>query len=86
MDFIVDLIRRDEEGVSEDHLRSVAQLYNDYMNFRYEASMRLYRNLYSVLGSYTPHETEMATRFSIVLSYMALTIYAGSPPSERVPY
>ena len=51
-DFITDLIRRDEEGESDDRRRSLATLYSDYMGFRYEASMRLYRNLYSVLGSF----------------------------------
>ncbi len=51
-DFITDLIRRDEEGESYERRHSVANLYSAYMSFRYEASMRLYRNLYSVLGSY----------------------------------
>jgi flavin-dependent dehydrogenase len=51
-DFITDLIRRDEEGESDDRRHALANLYSTYMSFRYEASMRLYRNLYSVLGSY----------------------------------
>jgi len=51
-DFITDLIRRDEEGISDERREALANLYSEYMRFRYEASMRLYRNLYSVLGSY----------------------------------
>jgi len=51
-DFITDLIRRDEEGESDERRHSLADLYSTYMDFRYEASMRLYRSLYSVLGSY----------------------------------
>ena len=51
-DFITDLIRREEEGESADRRHTLANLYSAYMSFRYEASMRLYRNLYSVLGSY----------------------------------
>lgn len=51
-DFIIDLIRHDEEGTSEERRQTLANLYSAYMGFRYEASMRLYRGLYSVLGSY----------------------------------
>jgi len=51
-DFLTDLIQRDLQEESEERLQQIASLYNDYMCFRYEASMRLYRNLYSLLGSY----------------------------------
>ncbi len=51
-DFLTDLIRREEEGASQEKLEDVANLYNQYMGFRYEASMRLYRNLYPLFGSY----------------------------------
>jgi flavin-dependent dehydrogenase len=51
-DFITDLIRRDEEGEADDRRHALANLYSAYMSFRYEASMRLYRSLYSTLGSY----------------------------------
>ena len=51
-DFITDLIRRDCGGESSERLHDLANLYSRYMSFRYEASMRLYRGLYSTLGSY----------------------------------
>lgn len=51
-DFITDLIRCDEDGETEDRRHKLTDLYNAYMSFRYEANMRLYRHLYSILGSY----------------------------------
>jgi flavin-dependent dehydrogenase len=51
-DFLTDLIRRDVEGETAEKLHDRADLYSRYMCFRYEANMRLYRGLYSTLGSY----------------------------------
>ncbi len=52
-DLITDLIGRDEGGMTEERRCDLTELYNAYMGFRYEASMRLYRNLYSLLGSFS---------------------------------
>ena len=52
-DFLTDLILREQDGETSKRLEQLATLYNDYMRFRYEASMRLYRNLYPLLGSYS---------------------------------
>lgn len=51
-DFITDLIRRDDAGETKTQLHARSELYNRYMLFRHEASMLLYRNLYSTIGSY----------------------------------
>lgn len=51
-DFLTDLIRRDLQGEAVEKLHERANLYSTYMGFRYEANMRLYRGLYSTLGSY----------------------------------
>jgi flavin-dependent dehydrogenase len=51
-DFLTDLISRDDQGESTEQLGERAELYNQYMRFRYEASMLLYRDLYSLLGSF----------------------------------
>ncbi|TFG66076.1 MAG: NAD(P)/FAD-dependent oxidoreductase [Nitrospirales bacterium] len=51
-DLLTNLIRHEEEGASTQHLQNLVNRSNAYMHFRYEASMRLYRNLYSLFGSY----------------------------------
>lgn len=51
-DFLTDLISRDTQGESYDQIATRAELYNQYMLFRVEASMRLYRQLYGLLGSF----------------------------------
>ena len=51
-DFLTNLIRHEEEGASPQHLHHLVNLSNAYMHFRYEASMHLYRDLYSLFGSY----------------------------------
>ena len=51
-DLLTNMIRYDEEGASAQQLHTLVNRSNDYMHFRYEASMRLYRNLYSLFGSY----------------------------------
>jgi len=51
-DFITNLIRREEEGASTQHLHHLVNLSNAYMQFRFTASMHLYRDLYSLFGSY----------------------------------
>lgn len=51
-DFLTNLIRHEDEGTSRQHLHHLVNLSNAYMQFRYEASMYLYRDLYSLFGSY----------------------------------
>ena len=51
-DFLTNLIRHEEEGTSPERLHHLVNLSNAYMHFRYEASMHLYRDLYSLFGSY----------------------------------
>ena len=51
-DLITNMIRREEEGASAKQLHDLVNRSNNYMHFRYEASMRLYRNIYSLFGSY----------------------------------
>ena len=51
-DLLTNLIRCEEEGASTQKLNNLIDRSNAYMHFRYEASMRLYRNLYSLFGSY----------------------------------
>jgi flavin-dependent dehydrogenase len=49
-DYLCDLIERDLGGDASLALR--ARLYDDYLQFRQEATLRLYRGLYSASGSY----------------------------------
>ena len=51
-DLLTNMIRHEEEGTSTQNLHDLVDRSNSYMHFRYEASMRLYRNLYSLFGSY----------------------------------
>lgn len=51
-DFLCDLILRDDQGETPQKLKERVGLYNQYMQFRYDASMLLYRNLYSLLGCF----------------------------------
>lgn len=51
-DFLTELITRDNQGASSEDLSQLADLYNQYMSFRCESSMRLYRGLYSTFGSF----------------------------------
>jgi hypothetical protein len=51
-DFVTDLVAREAEGAGVDELARRTQLYDRFMAFRHEAVMRLYRGLYSVIGSY----------------------------------
>lgn len=50
-DFATDLVRREASGGGED-LAARVDLYEDFLQFRHEAAMRLYRGLYGMLGSY----------------------------------
>ncbi len=51
-DLLTNFIRREEGGASPEHMNHLVNLSNAYMHFRYEASMLLYRDLYSLFGSY----------------------------------
>lgn len=66
-DFLSDLILRDDQGESPKNLTDRVRLYNQYMQFRYEASMLLYRNLYSLFGSFDL--LQMKWQFDFALYY-----------------
>jgi flavin-dependent dehydrogenase len=51
-DYLSDLIRREFAGESASELAERTALYDQFMLFRHEAVMRLYRHLYSTIGSY----------------------------------
>jgi flavin-dependent dehydrogenase len=51
-DLITDLIRRDFAGESDAELEERNRIYDEFMKFRFEATMKLYRNQYPALGSY----------------------------------
>ena len=51
-DMITDMVVRDFGGASDEELKERSGLYDDFMRFRYEATMLLYRNQYPVLGSF----------------------------------
>jgi len=51
-DFLVDLIGRDAAGEEPARFAERVELYDEFMRFRHEATMLLYRGLYSTLGSY----------------------------------
>src|SRR5690606_4925785 len=51
-DFITDLVARDLGGEDRDALSRRGRLYDDFMKFRFESTMLVYRDLYSLLGSF----------------------------------
>lgn len=51
-DFITDLVARDLGGEAGDTLARRGRLYDDFMKFRFESTMLVYRDLYSLLGSF----------------------------------
>lgn len=51
-DFIVDTIARDHAGESRAEIRERSDAYDEFMQFRFAATVLLYRDLYSVLGSF----------------------------------
>jgi flavin-dependent dehydrogenase len=51
-DMITDMIVRDFAGESFEQRKERSDTYDEFMRFRYEATMLLYRNQYPVLGSY----------------------------------
>ncbi len=51
-DFLTDLIRRDIAGEDASAFGARVELYDEFMRFRHEATMLLYRGLYSTLASY----------------------------------
>lgn len=51
-DYLCDLIARDRAGEDEQELAERMDLYEQFMQFRHEAAMRLYTGLYDTLGSY----------------------------------
>jgi flavin-dependent dehydrogenase len=51
-DYLCDLIRRDLVDGDAVEMAERCELYDQFMQFRYEAAMLLYRNLYDLQGSY----------------------------------
>jgi len=51
-DFITDMIARDHAGETRAAIAERSQTYDEFMQFRFQATMLLYRDLYPVLGSY----------------------------------
>lgn len=51
-DFITDMISRDHAGESREAIADRSHTYDQFMQFRFQATMLLYRDLYPVLGSY----------------------------------
>ncbi len=51
-DFLTDLIKRDRAGDAAGELAERTRTYDAFMRFRWEATMRIYRGLYSTFGSY----------------------------------
>lgn len=51
-DFLTDLIRRDAAGEDAARIAERVELYDEFMRFRHEATMLLYRGLYSTLASF----------------------------------
>ena len=51
-DFVSDLIVRDADGEAPDAIAERADLYDGFLQYRFDSTMRLYRKLYGALGSY----------------------------------
>src|SRR5574338_153938 len=51
-DLVADLIARDLGGEGEDALAERTELYEQFLQFRVQAALRLYRGQYPVIGSY----------------------------------
>lgn len=51
-DFITDMIARDHAGEPRDAVRERSDTYDEFMQFRFQATLLLYKNLYPVLASY----------------------------------
>ncbi len=51
-DFITDLIARDLAGESRAALAERSSVYDEFMRFRFDATLLLYRDLYPILASY----------------------------------
>jgi len=51
-DFLTELIRRDLGGEQHGTLATRCELYDQFMKFRQEATLELYRNQYELFGSY----------------------------------
>jgi flavin-dependent dehydrogenase len=74
-DFLTDLIRRDRAGESAVELAERTRLYEEFMQFRQEATLMLYRGLYPTFGSYeltrVKWELDIASYFNLwVTAYM----------------
>lgn len=51
-DMVVNMIKRELEGATESERIEQVGLYNEFMQFRFDATMLLYKDQYQALGSY----------------------------------
>ena len=51
-DFITDMIARDHAGETREQIADRSATYDEFMQFRFQATLLLYRDLYPVLGSF----------------------------------
>jgi len=51
-DYVTDLVAREREGAPAADVAERAELYDRFLRFRHEATIRLYRGLYGMIGSY----------------------------------
>lgn len=51
-DYVTDLVARDVRGEPADRLAERTRTYDEFLRFRWEANMLVYRGLYGALGSY----------------------------------
>jgi hypothetical protein len=80
-DMITDMVVRDFAGESFEQRKERSDTYDEFMRFRYEATMLLYRNQYPVLGSY--ETMRLKWNFDIACYYkpLARLLHEGLPPS-----
>lgn len=67
-DFLTDLIKRDTAGESRSEVGARTRTYDEFMQFRWEATMLVYRNLYSTFGSYELLKTKFNFDFGCYLN------------------
>jgi flavin-dependent dehydrogenase len=75
-DMLADLIARDVGGESRESLAERTRLYNEFLQFRQEATLSLYRGQYPTFGSFeltrVKWELDIASYFNLwVTSYMS---------------
>jgi flavin-dependent dehydrogenase len=64
-DFVCDLITRDKAGESKESLAERLALYDEFIRFRHESTLRIHRDLYSTLGSFEVFKLRYSLDLSI---------------------